>query len=346
VKITLPPALKALIHRLRYLRGTPASPPDTNTAPQDPAPVSGLLPAADEEALIDALILRGWEQGCWLDDSVAAHSLNARQQRALFAATAERPVVHREQHLAAQGHSIPETLPQNPDQPDDIAWVIVTQRCDLIKGLRHEPTVALVRATRWTVQEAKEKQRTPYLYTVRTQGDSAWVADFREMITIPKAVLREYQPRQCLGDGMKPRRRFALAYAQRTWRRPVPTDIQQKVQAPLINMRKRWRDEFYKHISDILIDVAEHTGKLVVYAVIGDDQDDEGESLGDLEIRLSRFFDETVLAYLVQQSGDIFDDDASAVIPAEQLTMTRVFRTYKLDLNYLSSGDIDASPQL
>jgi len=96
----------------------------------------------------------------------------------------------------------------------------------------------------------------------------------------------------------------------------------------------------------ILIDVAEHAGKLVVYAVIGDDQDDEGEALGDLEIRLSRFFDETVLAYLVQQSGDIFDEDASAVIPAEQLTMTRVFRTYKLDLNYLSSGDVDASPQL
>ena len=296
--------------------------------------------------MIDALILQGWEQGCWLDDSVAAYSLNAWQQRALFGATEERPVVHREQQLADQGREILETLPHDHDQPDDIIWVIVTQRCDLIKGLRHEPTVALVRVTRWTVREVKDKQRTPYLYTVRTQGDSAWVADFREIITIPKAVLREYQPRQCLGDGIKLRRRFALAYAQRTWRRPVPTDIQRKVQAPLIKMRKRWREQFYKYISDILIDVDEHTGNLIVYAVIGDDQDDEGESLDELETRLARFFDETVLEYLSEQSGDIFNEDASAVIPAEQLTMPLVFRTYKLDLNYLSSDEGDASPQL
>lgn len=365
MKIVLPPALDALIRRLRRPSGIAVVRRDT-AALTDEDSVDAVLPDEDtdrgdlvidkalpsseeEEALVDAMILQGWEQGCWLNDSVAAYSLDARQQRAVFVATAQRLPIHREQYLADQGFTIPETLPQDGDEPDDVIWVVVTQRCDMIKGLRQEPAITLVRATKCAAREAKEKtRRSPYLYTIRAQGESAWVADFREIITIAKAILKGYQPRQCLRDGIKPRRRFALAYAQRTWRRPVPTDIQRKVQAPLINMRKLWRNEFYKYISDILVDIEELTGKLIIYAVIGDDDDEDsgGESLDELETRLARFFDGTVLEYLSAQSGDIFNERDSAVIPAEQLTMATVFKTYKLDLDFLSADEGDVFSQL
>lgn len=305
------------------------------------------LSLEEEEALVDALILDGWEQGCWLDETVAKHSLNAEQQRTLFEVTAQRPGVHRELALAGQGHEIPETLPQDSKELPDVLWLVVTQRCDLIKGLRHEPTVALIRTTKWTAQAAKDKtRRSPYLYTVRQHDGSAWVADFRETIVVPKAVLTKYRARQCLDDGTAVRRRFALAYAQRTWRRPVPTDIQQKVQQPLQEMRKRWRETFYRYISDILVEIEERTGKYIVYAVIGDGEDYGGESPEDLEVLVARFFDETVLEYLSTKSGDMISQEKSVVIPAEQLTMTQVFNTYKLDLNYMSSDEGGASPQI
>lgn len=323
--------------------------PDGSPTQEDPIVVEGLLSLEDEEALVDTLLLKGWEQGCWLDDRVAAHSMNAQQQRALFAATAQRLAVHREQHLAGQGCTIPEMLPHNSDEPDGVIWVIVTQRCDLIKGLRQEPTVTLVRATKWAAQDAKDKaRRSPHLYVMHKQGDGVWVADFRELIIVPKAALKDYQPRQCLSDGIKARRQFALAYAQRTWRRPVPTDIQNKVQEPLIKMRKQWYNEFYKYISDILVDIEDHSGNFVVYAVIGDSEDNKDETIDEfkLEAKLAKFLAETILPHLSKQSGNIFNKEMSAIIPTEDLTMTRVFKTYKLDLNYFSSDEGDAPSQL
>jgi len=296
--------------------------------------IIGVLPSDQEQGLIDTMLLDGWEQGCWLTDSVSQYSLDAASQHALFDAVAENAPLHREQYWEEQHANIPEALPCDPSQPEEVIWIIVTQRCDLIKGLSQEPTVQLVRATRWLRREAEDRTyNSSYLHIMRVDDIYAWVADFRRLIVVPKTVLRSHQARQCLAHNVDVRRRFSFACAQRTWRRPVPTNIQQRLQKPLASKRKTksWRNNFFRYISEILVGVDEETGKLIVHAILGTDQVDE--------LQLMRFFDDTVLPYLSEKSGDCVDTDKSEVLPAEQVLMSLVFNTYKLDLDYLSSGE-------
>jgi hypothetical protein len=175
-----------------------------------PRPHTLELPTQEqEEALLDRLILGGWEQGCWLDEHIATAALDAAGQRALFHAVADRVPLHREEALAAAGHHVPEMLPRYDAGPPDTCWVVLTQRCDLIKGLRQEPTVALARVMRWEAPDARSHTRRS-LCLIRDEGLTAWVADLRESIVVPKTALGAYDARQCLSDAPKVRRRFAF----------------------------------------------------------------------------------------------------------------------------------------
>jgi hypothetical protein len=304
-------------------------------APAPPVGDIARISEPDEEALVDRLILDGWEQGCWLPDGIGRHSLDAAAQRALFVACAGRRPLHRETALAERG-PIPETRPQDLTPPDDQVWLVTTQRCDLIKGLSQEPVVGLVRAARWLLPEARDRtRRSASLFIARIEGGWAWVADFRETIVVPKTALNGYPARQCLPDGDDARRGFALALAQRTWRRPVPLDIQRRVQEPL---EKRHRSagktgewaRFFAAAAQILVERDEVTGRMKVHAVLGDDIRDEAW--------VGRFFATTVLPFLAGGDGGWLDEEGSLLIPADQLTMRQVFGAYKLDLDYASAS--------
>lgn len=298
-----------------------------------------MLSVANEHALVDYLILEGWEQGCWLPDCVAKYSIDAASQRALFEACRYREPVHREE-LLTETSAVPETLHQHAEAPHDQIWIVATQRCDLIKGLQAEPVVTLIRATKWAVQQAKDQtRRSPYLYLLRIMDKDAWVADFREVIVVPKAALQAYPARQILENGDTTRRRFALALAQRTWRRPVPRDIQKRIQEPLAKRYSKktgpWAD-FFEVISEFLVERNEVTKRLSVYAVLGDHVVDE--------IPAGKFFENTVLPMLDPSGEGWLDRDGSGVMRPEVITLPIVFRTYKLDLDYLSTSRGGSSP--
>lgn len=310
---------------------------------EPPPPPAGILGPAEEQALLDDLILGCWEQGCWLGEGIADLALDGPAQHALFAAAEGLAPLHREAALAATGHAIPELLAADPADPDPAAWLVLTQRCDLIKGLGQEPTVALVRMGRLPLAEARDRtRRSASFYLARATPEWGWVADFRQAIAIPKAALRGRPPQQCLADGAEARRRFALAAAQRAWRRPVPAEIAQAIGIPLERRRKPWQAPFLRHVSDIL--VGRVPGGLVVYALLAPEADERGARSDEAE--LARFFDTTVLPYLEEQSPGEVDADASRLVPAAEATMRMIFDTYRLDLGYLSAGEGDAPPRL
>lgn len=137
--------------------------------------------AADEEKLLDHLISECWEQGCWLPYSVLEHALAPESQIELIEQSSTRKSIHRE----GKFQNVPESLRQDSDDPDDDIWIITSQRCDIIKSLSSEPVVTCVRATKHKSKEARgrtNKGRHNTLYTVRENGTSAWVADFKQVI--------------------------------------------------------------------------------------------------------------------------------------------------------------------
>ncbi len=266
-----------------------------------------------------------------MPEAIADHSLNASSQRELFEACKGRTLVHLESDLNEQG-CVPETLPQDPEQPDDSIWIVISQRCDLIKGLSAEPTVALVRATKEPVHEATGRtRRSSWQTIVRRQNGYAWVADLREIAIIPKTLLQDFKPRQCLPEGDDERRRFALALGQRLWRRPVPREIDERITARLIKKRKKgeWKD-FFAAISQFLVGKNDDTGQLCLYGVVH-------HSNSDVDPWLARFFYETVLPYLCEDEDGWLDHESSELAAADTVTILQVFDTYKLDLDYLSS---------
>lgn len=286
----------------------------------------------EERMLVGKLLTEGWEQGCWLPDSITQHSLDAASQRRLLDTCGTRSRLHLEEELLAQGKQVPETIPQDEQCPDDTVWLLASQRCDVIKGLRDEPLVSLIRATKRHRTDAQQLARkSPNLSIARVEGDDAWVVDFREVITIPKAALASFQVRQCLPSDEQFRREFALKYAQKMWRRPVPRDIQTRIEKPLEDMRKKgkWKP-FFAATAEFLVDRDADSNRFKIHAILG-------ESMSD-EIELDRFFYDVVLPHLNPDEDSWLDYEGSDVRAAETVNLRMVFRTYKLSLDHLSLG--------
>lgn len=303
----------------------------------------GLCSEPEEERLLDALIRDGWEQGCWVEGTVATHALAPAELRRLMDACSSRDKIHREQAFIDHDLEIPESIPQSEDDPGDTAWVILNQRCDLIKGLHYEPTVTLARTTKMLAADATDKtRRSVTLHLVRTNGQFSWVVDLREVITIPKTALLDQAARQSLPDDITARGEFALACGQRFWRRPVPRHIVEAVQEPLVRKRKNktWDRDFFRYVGEILVLEMDDLQTLAVYAVI-----DQHMSPAE-ETSLSRFFDSQVIPYLEDRSPGRISEDESRVVPDDQLTLAVAFRGYKLDLDYLSSGEDARRPHI
>lgn len=299
------------------------------------------LPTIEEEReVVTNLITQGWEQGCWVPDRIARHFLSAASQRAWLEVCGNRSRVHLEQELSDQGLPVPETIPQDTQCPDDTIWIVVSQRCDIIKGLRDEPIVSLIRATKWAALDARKiTRRSANLSIARMQGDDAWVADFREAITIPKTALAAHTARQCMPTDESFRREFALKYAQRMWRRPVPRDIQTRIEKPLEDKRQsgEWK-RFFAVVAEFLVVRDADSQRLRLIAILGDPIEYEEET------HLAKFFGDRVLPHLNPDQDSWLDHEGSEIRPAEEVSIHLAFRSYKLNLDHLSSGTDAAGP--
>jgi len=307
---------------------------DVNNERPQPSARALSMSVSEEETLLDQLIADCWEQGCWLPGSILSQSLSASAQVALFAVCEQRAPMHREAHHT----SVPNMRDQDEQEPDDDIWLVVSQRCDIINSLKREPVVTLIRAMKMPNREAKQKTyRSPNFYTVRTGENHSWVADFRQMITIPKFVLTEYTARQCLPNGDMCRRDFALNLAQKTWRRPVPHEINQAITMPLIEKRKdnawKW---FFAGVGAFLVTDDSHSGSYVLYAVSDNPTGVDPDGM-------ERFFTLVVIPHL-NRNTLVLDEERSQVVAAEAVNLPLEFSSYKLDLDYLSSEPTDAQP--
>lgn len=292
-----------------------------------------------EEKLLDHLITEVWEQGCWLPSAVIKNALTPKDQIKLVEEYAGRKNMHRE----ALFPDIPEKRRQDDLNPEDDIWILTSQRCDIIKSLQREPIVTCVRATKCTSKQARGKTnngRHNTLYTVRDDGTSAWVADFRQVIFLPKSILIQHHARQCLPDG-KARRDFAYNLSQRTWRRPVPPDMERKVGDPIrerLNKKGGAFDatwaSFFNNLDSVLVDRNEESEKIIVYAILRAGLTDD--------IAEGKLFYDTVLPTLCPDTESWLDYDKSILIPVDQLLMTLVFNTYKLSLDSTSTDEESA----
>jgi hypothetical protein len=117
----------------------------------------------------------------------------------------------------------------------------------------------------------------------------------------------------------------------------VPREIHERIQEPLARRHSKagkggeWA-AFFNAVTQIVADRNESTGQLIVYAILSD-------QVGLMEeARLTKFFGEKVLTLLCPDEDSWLDYESCSLIPGDQVLMTTVFDTYKLDLDYVSES--------
>jgi len=160
--------------------------------------------------------------------------------------------------------------PQGPIDGDEPGWVVLTQRCDLIRAYRIEPLVELARAEPVTDRDILDQARSnsPRYIVLAERPDGAWVIDLRRRAWLPKHLLPDQDAVQPLATA-RARKRLRLRLGQRYWRDPVPDDIVRDVQRPLREAlrRSRTRVRLGGYFSDWL--GVRDGDKVLVLAIVG-----------------------------------------------------------------------------
>lgn len=304
------------------------------------------LSAEDEQALLHEIFTVGWEQGCLILDStdlrppgLAPHTIDE-----LLRQVADRASIHPSQGVADPFEQEP--MPQLvPD--DDSGFVVLSQRCDIVKPLCTEPLIEIALARRSTdlelVAAARQGSSACYLHLAdHGEGGGAWLVDLRTRGHLPKHWLKGRVPAHLLAPG-RPRRRFATRLGERSSRTPVPTAIVDGVQ-------RRLRDWLYSsatrraqgaHFSNLLLLPAEDEAWAVI-ALLGEGKD------ADKAIR-----DFDVLLGAIVERVDPFpiSTEYSGVLRPEELAHADYLAAHKLDLKRVtygpkSAGSAQAEPAL
>lgn len=114
-------------------------------------------------------------------------------------------------------------------------YVILTQRCDLVRAFVAEPLVELAHAAPVDGSAAATaKANSPRsIFFAEAEGGGVWAADLRQRVAIPKLRLLEQPDLTPAINGERAQKRFRLRLGQRYWRDPVPDDLVEAVQRPL-----------------------------------------------------------------------------------------------------------------
>ena len=196
------------------------------------------LNSNDEQALLELIVTRGYDQGCFLrleaDEFLPAD--DPEVTHAVFVSLNGRAAVQ-------ANVSDPFELEQTPTgtiEREQPGYVILTQRCDLVRPLVTEPFIELAYAElihdAAAINEAKKLSNRKLHIADREQG-GAWVADLRCRVAFPKDRLIRHPMVQPI-DGERMRKRFKLRVAQRYSRDPLPDDVRERLQ-PLISLLRK-----------------------------------------------------------------------------------------------------------
>jgi len=212
------------------------------------------LTEEQEVALLDAILTGGYDQGCFLQpepgDLLPAGDLAATD--AVLNALDERQLAP---SASAADPFEDDALVAAPVVDEDAGYVVLTQRCDLVRPLISEPFVELaaVHIERDKDAIAVAKRNSPRAIFVADHPEGAWVADLRRRAVIAKDRLSAYRPRQMVAAG-EPHKRFKLRTGQRYSRDALPTDLVERLQKPLIKLlRKPSHMKKVEPFSDFLV---------------------------------------------------------------------------------------------
>lgn len=297
------------------------------------------LDAQSEVDLLDQILTNGWDQGCLLElqDGLQPPALSPQSIRLLL-----RHLDSRDRRYPSDGTSDPfetEPLPQGDPGDRKEGYLVLSQRCDLIKGIAAEPLVSVGHAFccdhASLVPAARSGSSATHLHLCDTSGDEAWLLDLRSLGYVPKTWLSNRLPTHLISPGLS-RRRFARGLGARSSRSPLPTALVDRVQNPL-------RDWLYQSTSRrslcepfsefLLIDGPKGWGFL---AIIDDDQDVNAavECFDRLYEQINTKLDTFEL-----------DEEASDAIPLDQLSAADYLTAYRLDLDRVTYGSRSTDAQ-
>jgi hypothetical protein len=297
----------------------------------------GALSEDEEPRFLEKLVEAGWSPGCWLrgvEDRiiVASPSEMVELLEGCAARKRMRPEHYEDPHAFG--------LPQTPIPGDDPAFVIVTQRCDIVSDLKSEPIVELVRAHRET-NKGLIKQwywgSTRY-YPLEPETSPSYCVDLRVRYTMAKVDLDELPAAQALPDDHLVRTRFARRVGLRYSRAAVPEQAVAEIARPLHELLSQ-RPRANEILADVYLDPGEtddHRFGLLFVA----EHDQDVQEADDLW--------EEVAAELRDRSAllDLDNEERNGVIAYDDFTLSRWERVSRIGEDEASYRSDDAAEPL
>lgn len=287
------------------------------------------LSAADEAKLVVQILKDGWDQGCFVaadklgEEIVVREWLDKMETRARL--TRHLPV------------SEDDSRPPKHEPPEaDDGFLVLTQRCDLIKDLQREPIVELARCVKSDKSRTMEAEKNSarFILAYRSEGeDEGWVVDLCDKISIPKTRLPHLgKPQLILPDSERERTRFALRLGRRHSRKPLPTMFVKPIQQKLRSLLKGEMLERAKDFSEWLLTSDNPQLIPTVVAVLVPEHPPE-EVAGREETRRRN---EDTLRDLLDGLDDSVDElinrDAARVMYRDEITLGDYLDAYPIDL--------------
>jgi hypothetical protein len=285
----------------------------------------------DEVTCRHAILARGVDQG-WLlrpeaDELVVPDPV---QTRLLYAALEGRT----QPNLTEPDPWADGAPPVEPIDGDESGWVVLSQRCDLIRSYAAEPLVEVGHAQLLTAPGEARAARvsSPRIIAFADRPDgSCWAADLRQRAWLPKCQLPHQEPLIPAVDSDRRRKQFRLRLGQRYWRDPVPDDVVASLQQPLRDAldQSRARVALLRNFSAWL-GIRNADGTVLIVAVAA-----EGR-LADAERDWAEVLD--VLQRTKPEAYRLIELPASGVFTTEDISLALWLSAFKFDFDLITYG--------
>jgi hypothetical protein len=305
---------------------------ETSGDPLDPR-LQRLIDAGadDEGAVLHGILERGVDQGWFCrpnDGEMVAATMP--ELESFYELISSRPQVALKQDdpWEAEDPPVIEIEGQEP------GWIVVTQRCDLVRSYCQEPLVELARGRLVTdTGEARAARlNSPRLIAVADgPKKSAWAADLRQRALLPKDVLLQQELFQPVRNS-RARKALRLRLGQRYWRDPVPSHLVETLQRPLIQAlsksksRAATAENFEALLGEQLDD-----GTVLVMAIVA-----SGKSRDDAESDWNEVIE--ILGNTNPEALRVIEPIESGVYSRIDLSLDQWLSMFKFDLDEVTYG--------
>ena len=213
-------------------------------------------------------------------------------------------------------------------------YVVISQRCDLIRCLHDEPFVELAHATFETGTNVinSARKNSSRLLHIADGADGAWIADLRHRALLAKDQILANAPLNPVPPGTA-RRRLKLRIGQRYSRDALPADLVERLQRPVTQtLRKAAPRRNSELFNEWLVF---RDGERVTVQALFDLTKTTQQAADDAYSEIEKALDESVRS--------LIDETNSGAIALQQINLWRYFEGFKMDLDEITYGS-KASP--